>query len=533
MDGRCLDQGSTGIWIISSDASRTEHLTNEGCWAVTWSPRGASLAAIGSGFDPILVDPVSGTSEPIASTPNAVAGEPRWSRDGRLIAFAGGTEGVWTYDVETDAWHRIVVRGDLEVQGVSFAPTAGPLPPAVDEEICDFPSVSPTYLPWLAADEPIPEPEKSQSADGGGPQGLDPGYSTLSWSNGDITRPGSDPDVGAVHLWRATQSVGSIPTDPDVPPLPNGATGRFYASEGGGADWSIVWGDPIPDVSDDDCSETTLVAYFPNLTKAEGKEEILLIARSLVPAGTETETGSVNEVFVPPTHQEGDLTILPLVFPDGSRADLAYPTELRLAELGLSPNILGELGGCGSDAIITPVEQHGEIYTGAEPIAVSEGASRVELWSGGPGWAGQYLVVDFGSWWFHMPCTGSVSDATLDEWAGSLSGRVTPDGFLVVSGSGRLRFRGAEAGPLVGPEFYLDGGRDAPAFVVLGLAEACPRGIDEDRQPGYASSCVEVGEGAMRIVVQADELGEAATDEAERFVDDVIEHVEVRDIDLV
>jgi hypothetical protein len=57
----------------------------------------------------------------------------------------------------------------------------------------------------------------------------------------------------------------------------------LHPSEGGGADWSIVWGDPIPDVTGDDCSETTLVAYFPNLSKAEGKQEIIKIARSLVP----------------------------------------------------------------------------------------------------------------------------------------------------------------------------------------------------------------------------------------------------------
>lgn len=150
------------------------------------------------------------------------------------------------------------------------------------DDMCDFPSVRPTYLPWLPSGQPIPGPEKSQSADGGGPQGLDPGYSTLSWSNGDITRPGTDPNVGGVHLWRATQSVGSFPTDPQVPALPDGSTGRFYASEGGGGDWIIVWADPIADVTDDICSETALVVSFPNLSKVEAKREIVRIAESLV-----------------------------------------------------------------------------------------------------------------------------------------------------------------------------------------------------------------------------------------------------------
>jgi hypothetical protein len=35
---------------------------------------------------------------------------------------------------------------------------------------------------------------------------------------------------------------------------------------------------------DDDCSETKLTTSFPQLSKDEGKAEILKIARSLVPA---------------------------------------------------------------------------------------------------------------------------------------------------------------------------------------------------------------------------------------------------------
>lgn len=153
-----------------------------------------------------------------------------------------------------------------------------------EELICDFPNVRPTYLPWLAPGEPIPEPEHRQTADGGGPQGLDPGYSILSWSHGDVTNPGPSGDVGTVSLWRATQSVLSFPEDRAVPALPDGSTGRLTASQQGGADWAIIWGDPSSSTITDDCTETTLVLYFPNLSKEEGRREILTVAGSLVPA---------------------------------------------------------------------------------------------------------------------------------------------------------------------------------------------------------------------------------------------------------
>jgi hypothetical protein len=44
---------------------------------------------------------------------------------------------------------------------------------------------------------------------------------------------------------------------------------------------------------------------------------------------------------------------------------------------------------------------------------------------------------------------------------------------------------------------------------------------------------VEVGEGAIRIAVQADHLSKPIDDETERFVADVIDSIEVRDIDLI
>jgi hypothetical protein len=179
---------------------------------------------------------------------------------------------------ETSAWSAVgesIRRWEL--------PDASTDPDGGEDSLrptCDFPSVRPTYLPWLDPVEPIPEPEMDRWPERGGEgqQEPEPGYSILSWSNGDVRAPGKDEDVAGVHLWRATESGDPFPASPDVPPLPNGATGRLHPGQGDG-DWSIVWNDHFPE---DDCLATTLVAYFPNLSPAEGRVEILKIAESLV-----------------------------------------------------------------------------------------------------------------------------------------------------------------------------------------------------------------------------------------------------------
>jgi hypothetical protein len=50
-------------------------------------------------------------------------------------------------------------------------------------------------------------------------------------------------------------------------------------------------------------------------------------------------TGPEIAPFVPETRTVGDETRMPVVFPDGTEAALVYPTGLRLAELGVQPNV--------------------------------------------------------------------------------------------------------------------------------------------------------------------------------------------------
>ena len=67
---------------------------------------------------------------------------------------------------------------------------------------------------------------------------------------------------------------------------------------------------------------------------------LALVALALAACGeasTADEPPEIDDRFVPPTHRDGDRTVMPLTFPDGTRAAITYPPELAIAELGLEP----------------------------------------------------------------------------------------------------------------------------------------------------------------------------------------------------
>jgi streptogramin lyase len=171
------------------------------------------------------------------------------------------------------------------------APDVVPLPPPGEEDaavpegadVCAYPRYLPTYLPWLQPGQSVPEPTRSISAAGGGPQGLDPGYSILHWGSpfGDVTREGGPELEGYVSLWRTTEPTGVLQADPDVPPLPDGSEGKVFGPGPGRDDLSIHWADPTPSPYDDDCSETTLVLHMPNVSLDRLRTELLLVAASI------------------------------------------------------------------------------------------------------------------------------------------------------------------------------------------------------------------------------------------------------------
>jgi hypothetical protein len=174
-------------------------------------------------------------------------------------------------------------------------------------DVCAYPRFLPTYLPWLQPGEALPEPTRSLSAAGGGPQGLDPGYAILQWGSpgGDVSEPGGPDLEGGLSLWRSTESQAVLRADP-VPTLPDGAEGALFGPATDGQDrYWIVWADPTPGSYDDDCSATTLVLSMPNVSLARQRAELLRVAAS-IGGGPGTPTDEAFAVWTVDTPEEAE-----------------------------------------------------------------------------------------------------------------------------------------------------------------------------------------------------------------------------------
>jgi hypothetical protein len=171
--------------------------------------------------------------------------------------------------------------------------------------------------------------------------------------------------------------------------------------------------------------------------------------------------------FAPPTRREGDAVVMPVVFPDGTTAELRYPPELELARLGVSARISGVLAGdpdTGRGVEIVYGDADG-LTAGTAPVACYQGTDggQVELWPTRDPELRFWLLFRFGAW------TVAVWDGNAGRllghrdrarWARSLVGRQTGRGWLVLGGRRPLRL-----------------GADHDGDVQLQLGDLSPRAV--------------------------------------------------------
>lgn len=148
--------------------------------------------------------------------------------------------------------------------------------------------------------------------------------------------------------------------------------------------------------------------------------------------------------FHPDARKEGSYSIMPVIFPDGTAAELAFPRELDLTSLGVNPNREGQLdmGGCGSSRELSVRYGDEDFFTSnSTPITEYQGAGggRVVLWETRSPPARFYLVFRFEKWRVGIydgdNCT--MSEQERRAWAENLQGRTTPAGFLVLEATPR------------------------------------------------------------------------------------------------
>ncbi len=287
-------------------------------------------------------------------------------------------------------------------------------------------------------------------------------------------------------------------------------------------------------------AEPEVPAGIPSSCEVGGPDAYWFAGTPELVEGSATPTPSATEdqFFVPPTTTQGSTTTLPLVFPDGSRADLTYSADLLLAERGIAPNLLIHLdqgARCGWDGIIGYNTLRDVVYEGDGPTFSVEGeSSHVEIWAGAKGYLPQYLVIREGSWEVTVPCPSS--DLVEDEastWADTLRLSTSPEGYLVVKATAPLVIEGPEAGAsFSGPELYFLGGEPsvegATGILSIGVATHCPAGEGVVRDPGWARRCFQTDGGAVIMTIQTEDIRPSER----AYLDAVVEGVEVTDIVL-
>jgi hypothetical protein len=190
--------------------------------------------------------------------------------------------------------------------------------------------------------------------------------------------------------------------------------------------------------------------------------------------------------FVPPTYREGGRVVLPITFPDGSRAELLYPPELEIAQLGVFPYTSGTLRR------ISPTPARGDSvardfvihYGDLDALLVSRNEGKpprllaqyeggdgqtVGLWDFGWNDTAHYLGFQFGRWavlvYDYIAEGAAMTEAERASWAASFAGRKTDEAFLLLEGSGPLRL--ARVGEHAGPRLTFSAGEPTRALLLF------------------------------------------------------------------
>jgi dipeptidyl aminopeptidase/acylaminoacyl peptidase len=307
------DQGSSLV-VMNADGSHVREVRVHGKafppyqWPA-WSPDGTRIAFQASPSKGVDTNGVYVTNldgqETMRVSPGLSDGYPAWSPDGTTLAYAS-SGGIFLHDMQTGTNHRLTICGEQENCGFDFEPswapdgsrivfarqdyggssvqifvvntdgtgvqqlTSGPQwnaypswrpTDSTDPSRCEFPTLRPTYLPWVHPGKEIPAPHESYDDE------ID--RAQLSWS--DPRFPLGETGVGLTVYTHFPQGNRGQQTDIVV----RGVAGRLHGpGDGGGV--SVSWVLPTST-----CNFLELSYGAPNLTMMEAIQQLLKIGRSL------------------------------------------------------------------------------------------------------------------------------------------------------------------------------------------------------------------------------------------------------------
>lgn len=246
-------------------------------------------------------------------------------------------------------------------------------------------------------------------------------------------------------------------------------------------------------------------------------------------------------LFVPATQREGDRTVLPVTFPDGSTAELVYPAGLGLAGMGLQPDvaILDRHNPAARSPLVflhrgTPGP---DVLEGAQPVqqAMTRPGRPVEVWQARPESAvtpdqAYWVVYKVGSWTVLAPAA-DLEVAT--DVARQLEARQASDGFVVVDANAPLALS-HEFGEGGGVQLAIgdrnprpdqvDAGKRFRLILLSPMGRAC-QGEGLSSSGESASKCLKAtGTGAAVLATISGDR---------RFVQAVFDGLEIRNVHLV
>ncbi|MGC5011153.1 hypothetical protein ACLQ2R_10355 [Streptosporangium sp. DT93] len=224
------------------------------------------------------------------------------------------------------------------------------------------------------------------------------------------------------------------------------------------------------------------------------------VPRFQVPEPTRTaatEREVPNLLRPEPRYRDGR-DVLDVVFPDGSAAEIGYPAELALADLGVRPVTTGWLEGApGSHRRLTTPEGGPAGASRGRPM-IRKLAGKVTLWHPMSPAEGEALLFAFDPWFVAL--RDLKEGLTFEQrmlWARSLRAKVTEGGYLVLTARPPLRLAvpgQAVDGDQAGPQLWFGGARQT--LLVLAPVPGCDvaaieLSVIEQRHRFSAEACMD------------------------------------------